>query len=125
MAQPILLCIDDDPEALHVLKIGLEDRGYTVFTVGGAKEASAFLAATTPDLIITDLRMTPVNGFDLFVELRKSPALANVPVIFLTAVEHDFAQSYGKKLGVDAYMTKPIDLDRLHAVIGERLAART
>jgi DNA-binding response OmpR family regulator len=93
--------------------------------VGGAKEASAFLAATTPDLIITDLRMTPVNGFDLFVELRKSPALANVPVIFLTAVEHDFAQSYGKKLGVDAYMTKPIDLDRLHAVIGERLAART
>jgi DNA-binding response OmpR family regulator len=125
MARPILLCIDDDPEALHVLKIGLEDRGYSVVTVGGAKEASVFLETTTPDLIITDLRMSPVNGFDLYVELRKAPAFAKIPFIFLTAVEHDFAQSYGKKLGVDAYLTKPIDLDRLHAVIGERLAARS
>ena len=124
MKPPVILYVDDDPEALRVLKIGLEDRGYAVETAPGVKEALAFLATETPSLIITDLRMSPVNGFDFYIDLKKQEAYASVPFIFLTAVEDDFARVYGQKLGVDAYMTKPVDLDRLHAFIGERIQAR-
>jgi DNA-binding response OmpR family regulator len=124
MKRPVLLYIDDDPEALNVLKIGLEDRGYTVLTALGGKDAYALLDQQSPDLIITDLRMSPVNGFDIFVELKKTPKYASMPFIFLTAVEDQFAQTYGRKLGVDAYLTKPVDIDRLDAIVAARLTAR-
>ena len=121
MKRPVILYVDDDPEALRVLKIGLEDRGYSVLTALGGKEAYDLLEAQTPDLIITDLRMTPVNGFDLFVELKKAPRFSDTPFIFLTAVEDQLAQSYGRKLGVDAYLTKPVDIDRLDAIVSTRV----
>lgn len=119
--RPLILYIDDDPEALNVLKIGLEDRGYTVLTALGGKEAYTLLESHTPALIITDLRMTPVNGFDIFIELKKNTKYAATPFIFLTAVEDQLAQTYGRKLGVDAYFTKPVDIDALEAVVVARV----
>ncbi len=120
MKRPLILYVDDDPEALRVLKIGLEDRGFIVLTALGGKEAYAILETEKPDLIITDLRMTPVNGFDLFVELKKTPKFSDTPFVFLTAVDDQLAQTYGKKLGVDAYLTKPVDIDRLEAIVVSR-----
>ena len=103
-----------------MLKIGLEDRGFIVLTALGGKEAYAILETEKPDLIITDLRMSPVNGFDLFVELKKTPKFSETPFVFLTAVDDQLAQTYGKKLGVDAYLTKPVDIDRLEAIVVSR-----
>ena len=117
MKKPILLYVDDEPDALETMKIGLEGRGYIVLTATGGKEALEILRVTIPDLIITDLRMSPMNGFDFFREAKKLPNLADIPVVVLTAVDDGFAQKYGKTLGAVGYLPKPADLDGVEAAI--------
>jgi DNA-binding response OmpR family regulator len=105
-------------------KIGLEDRGYTMLTAQSGDEALEMLKINTPDLIIADLRMQPMNGFDLYQNVRKNPSFAQIPFFFLTAVDDFLAQKYGQKLGVDAYITKPVDLDNLDAIISSKLSEK-
>ena len=93
------------------MKIGLEMRGYVVLTAGGGKEGLEILRVTIPDLILADLRMSPMNGFDFFREAKKLPKLDRTPVVFLTAVDDGFAQKYGKSLGAVGYLPKPAELD--------------
>ena len=62
------------------------------------------------------------QAHDLFVELKKTPRFAGTPFIFLTAVDDELAQTFGRKLGVDAYLTKPVDIDALVAIVSARLA---
>ena len=124
MAKKVILYVDDDREVLQSFKIGLEDRGYTLLTAESGDEALELLKTNVPDLIIADLRMQPMNGFDLFQNVRKNAGLANIPFFFLTAVDDFLAQKYGQKLGVDAYITKPVDLDNLDAIISSKLSEK-
>jgi DNA-binding response OmpR family regulator len=122
--KPLILYVDDDPEALNILKVGLEDRSFTVMTALSAKDAYDILKQYTPDAIIADLRMQPVNGFDLYQELKKSPAYSRVPFLFLTAIDDQIARNYGSRLGVDAYITKPIDIDVLETELKHQLSKK-
>ncbi len=124
MEKPVILYVDDDHELLQAFKIGLEDRGYTILGAESGDEALLILKTNTPDLIIADLRMQPMNGFDLFQNVRKNAKHAKIPFFFLTAVDDFLAQKYGQKLGVDAYITKPVDLDNLDAIISTKLAEK-
>ena len=124
MAKKVILYVDDDHEVLQSFKIGLEDRGYSLLTAESGDEALDLLKNQIPDLIIADLRMQPMNGFDLFQNVKKNPGLAHVPFFFLTAVDDFLAQKYGQKLGVDAYITKPVDLDNLDAIISSKLSEK-
>jgi DNA-binding response OmpR family regulator len=124
MAKNVILYVDDDQEVLMSFKIGLEDRGYTMLTAQSGDEALEMLKINTPDLIIADLRMQPMNGFDLYQNVRKNPSFAQIPFFFLTAVDDFLAQKYGQKLGVDAYITKPVDLDNLDAIISSKLSEK-
>lgn len=124
MAKNVILYVDDDQEVLMSFKIGLEDRGYTMLTAQSGDEALEMLKNNTPDLIIADLRMQPMNGFDLYQNVRKNPSFAQIPFFFLTAVDDFLAQKYGQKLGVDAYITKPVDLDNLDAIISSKLSEK-
>ena len=72
MAKSVILYVDDDREVLQSFKIGLEDRGYTMLTAESGDEALELLKTNTPDLIIADLRMQPMNGFDLY-QIVKPP----------------------------------------------------
>ncbi len=120
--KPLILYIDDEPDALTALKAGLEDRGYSVATAESGAEALTWLEAHTPDLIIADLRMQPMNGFELFQIVKKDPKFADTPFFFLTAVDEYLAQKYGHSLGVDAYITKPVDLQMLDQQIQNKLS---
>ncbi len=124
MARFKVLYVDDEVEALSSLKMGLEDRGYDVLTAESGSEALKVLKSNTPDVIIADLRMQPMNGFELFQEVKKNKKFLNIPFFFLTAVDDFLAQKYGKTLGVDAYITKPIDLDNLEAILKSKLAKK-
>jgi response regulator RpfG family c-di-GMP phosphodiesterase len=117
-----LLYIDDEPDSLTTVKMGLEDRGYEVLTADNGAGALELLKTHTPDVIITDLRMSPMNGFELFQEVKKIPRFAETPFFFLTAVDDYLAQKYGQTLGVDAYLTKPIELEYFDSFIKTRLS---
>ena len=123
MAKHLIIYVDDDREVLQSFKIGLEDRGYTMVTAESGEEGLELLKTHTPDLIIADLRMQPMNGFDFFQKVRKNAKFVNVPFFFLTAVDDFLAQKYGQKLGVDAYLTKPVDMDNLDALISSKLSS--
>jgi len=116
-----ILYIDDEEEALSAMKIGLEDRGYEVTTALSGEDALGTLKKQTPDVIITDLRMTPMNGFELFQQVKKIQKFKSIPFFFLTAVDDFLAQKYGQTLGVDAYITKPVDLDSIDTMIRQKI----
>ncbi|MDI6765913.1 MAG: response regulator [Bacteroidota bacterium] len=116
-----ILFVDDEADALLALKIGMEDRGYEVFTAGDGNTALETLKSVTPDIIIADLRMMPMNGFELFQEVKKIPNLVNIPFFFLTAIDDYLAQKYGQTLGVDAYVTKPVELEHLDNIIKQKI----
>ena len=117
-----ILYVDDEPDALHTMKMGLEDKGYEVLISENGNDALEILKTYTPDVIITDLRMTPMNGFELFQKVKEMSRFANTPFFFLTAVDDFLAQKYGQSLGVDAYLTKPIELDHFDSVIKHKLS---
>jgi DNA-binding response OmpR family regulator len=106
------------------MRIGLEDKGYAVIQAANGAEAIALLKTKSPDLILADLRMQPINGFELFQSIKKNPRFLKTPVFFLTAVDDPLAQKYGESLGVDAYLTKPVDIDHLDNIIRGRLGLK-
>jgi len=121
MKRKLILCVDDDEEMLKILRPQLEDWGYEVASFSDGPTALAELGHLTPDLMIIDLRMQYINGFELYQRIRKLSAFVKTPVFFLTAVDDPLAANYGKGIGADAYLTKPIDLDKLEALIREKL----
>jgi len=121
MQNSMILCVDDDAESLNALKTGLEQRGYAVTTASSGPDAIAQLKSVTPSLVITDLKMEPMNGFELYERVRKDPLLHDVPFFFLTAVDDFLARKYSSFLGVDVYITKPVDLEMLDRAIRSKL----
>jgi len=115
-----ILYVDDETDVLHMMKIGLEDRGYDVRISDNGNGALELLKTDEPDIIIADLRMSPMNGFELFQEVKKIKTLKDVPFFFLTAVDDFLAQKYGHSLGVDAYITKPVDMENLDLLIKQK-----
>jgi DNA-binding response OmpR family regulator len=116
-----VLLVDDEEEVLTLMSVGLTNRGYEVHTAQSGEAALKALRTFTPDIIITDLRMQPMNGFDFFHEARKITRLAEIPFFFLTGVDDFLAQKYSSSLGVDAYITKPIDTAGLDSLIKDKL----
>jgi len=105
--KPKILLVDDDPDLLRLLSIRLQGGGYTVTAVGGAEAALSQVAVTTPDVVITDLRMGGMDGMSLFESLQKKhPAL---PVIILTAHGTIPDAVAATQRGVSGYLTKPFD----------------
>ena len=121
MSKQSILYVDDEPDALQSIKAGLQDRGYDVLTAESGDEALKALKTGFPDLIIADLRMHPMNGFELLQKVKKIPRFNSTPFFFLTAVDDYMSEKYGQTLGVDAYIKKPVDLDDLVALIKYKL----
>lgn len=119
-----ILCVDDEVDSLRVISLALEESGYKVLSASGGMEALHLLESSVPDLIISDLRMPNMNGFELFLKVKKDPHHTNTPFFFLTAVDDFLAVKYGKELGVDAYLTKPIDIDDLEKQIDKFIQSR-
>ena len=124
MKKRLILIVDDEKDVLDSYRVALVAKGYDVIAAQAGPEALEILNSYTPDIIITDLRMEPMNGFDLFQEVKKNSKLAAIPFFFLTAVNDYLAQKYGSKLGVDAYITKPVDIDDLDALVKDKLSGK-
>lgn len=116
-----ILVVDDQPEIVENLALVLEEEGYRVLTAADGLEALDRLAAHPVDLVVADIAMPRLNGYQLYERMRENPAWLTVPFIFLTARAMDSDVRYGKELGVDDYLTKPIQPEDLLAAICGRL----
>jgi DNA-binding NarL/FixJ family response regulator len=112
-----LLVVDDEPNLLRAVAVCLRAEGYEVSTARSGAEAIMRLAETVPDLIVSDIRMPGMDGYQLARQIRSSSRTALVPIVFLTAKDETADRIEGFRAGVDAYLVKPFEPDELVAVI--------
>lgn len=112
-----LLIVDDEPNLLRAVEACLRSEGYEVMTARSGQEALMRVAQKVPDIIISDIRMPGMDGYQLARQLRRSPRTSLVPLIFLTAKDETTDRIEGFRSGVDAYLTKPFEPEELVAVI--------
>jgi DNA-binding response OmpR family regulator len=113
-----ILCVEDEEMLLQDLREELEDENFEVLTAKNGHIALEILQDEKPDLIISDMMMPKMDGPTMLAHIRQSrPNMNDVPIIFLTAkaTRDDIVQ--GKRLGVDDYLTKPVDYDLLLATV--------
>lgn len=113
-----ILIADDEIDIRNLIKISLEENGYTVLAAKNGKEALDILMSQDVHLAILDVMMPFMDGFNL---LRKIREYSTIPVILLTARSEDMDKVLGLGLGADDYMSKPFSIDELIARVGAQL----
>ncbi|MBN2463008.1 MAG: response regulator, partial [Dehalococcoidia bacterium] len=101
-----ILVVDDEPNILELAKLYLEQEGYRVEGVGTGKDALSKLSSTKPSLIVLDLMLPDIDGFEVCREIRKK---SDTPILMLTARKEDVDKIVGLELGADDYLTKPFN----------------
>lgn len=111
-----MLVVDDDADKLNLLAMALSMAGYDVLTAGDGQEALITMATSEPDLVISDVMMPKMNGFDLARQIRQNPQTKFIPVILQSAGRH-LAEDLrlGSEVGALGYITDPTDLELLLA----------
>ena len=117
-----ILLVDDDPDFLFLVKASLTREGFDVTLAHDGREALNRMVEATPDLIISDVMMPLMDGFEMLKEMRENPKTASIPVIMLTAraAENDVVN--GISLGADDYLSKPFSVDVLLAKVRSKLS---
>ena len=114
-----ILVIDDDESILQLLRMHLSAAGYEVRVATDAISAGYMVLRSPPDLIITDVNMPHMDGFEFIAALKADKTVPNIPVIFLTSMEE--GDHRGKSLGAVGYVTKPVRADRLLALVAQHV----
>jgi len=118
-----LLCVEDDRETAALIAEELIERGYEVIVAHDGREGLAAILKTMPDLVLCDISMPAMSGFELLERLiALAPRFSKMPFIFLTALTDRDNELKGRQMGADDYVTKPIDFDMLATIINARLA---
>lgn len=123
MAERLLL-VDDEPGLREAVQAYLEDSGFTVDTASNAQEGWELLQQHAPNLVISDIMMPQVDGYQFLKQLREDPRFNTLPVVFLTARGMTADRIQGHRAGVDAYLSKPFDPDELVAIVENILERR-
>ena len=118
-----ILIVDDNVANLKLARVLLKGEGYEVRTAADAEEALEILREFRPRLILTDLQMPGMDGFELTRRLKADPALRGVIVLALTAYAMKGDEERARAAGCDGYVAKPIDTRGLPGVIAGYLAA--
>ncbi len=107
--KPDILVVDDESDIVDILKYNLEkENEYTVHAAYNGTEALAIAKKEKPDLILLDIMMPGMNGFEICKNLKSEPETKRIPVIFLTAKENEIDEIVGLEIGADDYIQKPI-----------------
>jgi two-component system, OmpR family, alkaline phosphatase synthesis response regulator PhoP len=112
-----IFAVDDEKDLQDIIKINLSKEGYTVKTFSSAEEALKALDNTVPDLILLDIMMQGMDGYEFCRKIRSVPQYKLIPVIFLSAKSEEFDKVLGLELGADDYLTKPFGMKELIARI--------
>ncbi|MEM1169363.1 MAG: response regulator transcription factor [Cyanobacteria bacterium P01_H01_bin.35] len=120
-----ILLVDDEPGLREAVQAYLEDSGFQVDVASNANEGWDILQSHLPDLVITDIMMPQVDGYQFLQKLREEPRFKALPVVFLTAKGMTTDRIQGYQAGCDAYLSKPFDPEELVAIVENLLERRT
>ncbi len=113
-----ILVVDDVTDNLILISLVLQNKGYRVLTAKSGEEAIHVARIGRPDLVLMDIAMPDVDGLAATRRIRKIPELRHLPVIALTAFDTLGFKQAAYEAGFDAYLTKPIDLEKLENLVG-------
>jgi CheY-like chemotaxis protein len=116
-----ILIIDDEPAWQKITSHILKNRGYDVKIAGSGAEALKALSSFRPDLILSDVRMPDMNGFDLVDNLKRIPAASTTPVIFFSAIDDYDARKIARTLGAVDFLVKPFNEEEVGTVLLKHL----
>lgn len=120
-----ILIIEDEVQIRENIQQILELSGFEAYTAYDGKAGLELVKTSPPDLILCDIMMPELDGYDVLSALRQEPATASIPVIFLTAKADRVDLRRGMELGADDYLTKPFETDELLRAISARLERQT
>ncbi len=123
MAKKRILCVEDHPEMIELVQLILGRRGYEVVGAVGGREGIEAMVEDPPDLLLLDLMMPDVDGWEVFRQIRAKEALKDVPVVIITAKAQTIDRVLGLEIaGVDDYITKPFGprelVDSVERILG-------
>lgn len=116
-----ILIVDDETYILNILDFSLGGEGFEVITASNGEEALTTAVDLHPDLIVLDVMMPKIDGFEVCRALKTKNDTKDIPIILLTAKDRDSDRKRGEEVGVDRYMTKPFSPQRLIEAIHEML----
>lgn len=119
MPSKTIMIVDDELNILVPLQFLMEQNGFRVVLAQSGRDALEALEESKPDLILLDIMLPDLDGYEIFQMIRANPAWDGIKVIFLTAKNRDGDIAKGLNLGVDAYVTKPFSNAELLAVVNE------
>ena len=124
MYQAKILVVDDEVYILHILDFILGAESYDVVTATNGEQALQKVREEKPDLVILDIMMPKLDGYETCRMIKNDPATKNIPVILLTAKGREVDQKLGREVGANDYMTKPFSpsklIERVQAILGVR-----
>src|SRR5215216_30089 len=112
MARGKILVVDDSPTDLAVMTTPLRRDGYSVVTASSGEEALVQLEQETIDLVLLDVIMPGINGFQLCRSLRRDPRWAQMPIVLVTSKNQDSDRHWGLKQGATDYLSKPFSREQ-------------
>lgn len=124
MRKTKILVADDNLNILEVIKMEFESMDFAVLTAVDGEEALEKVYKEFPDLIILDIMMPKINGYEVCRRLKASPLTADIPIIMLTAKSQKEDKFWGRDAGADDYVTKPFDPVELEALVEKLLTLR-
>lgn len=124
MSSAQLLLVDDEPGLREAVKDYLTESGFSVQVASNAREGWELMQQNTPELVISDIMMPQVDGYQFLKQLRDDPRFKALPVIFLTAKGMTGDRIQGYQARCDAYLSKPFDPDELVAIVENLLERR-
>jgi two-component system, OmpR family, alkaline phosphatase synthesis response regulator PhoP len=116
-----VLIVDDEPNIVVSLEFLMKQKGYTVKAVDNGKDALDALREFAPDLVLLDVMMPLLSGYELAQKVRENPAWSHVRIVMLSAKGRDVEVTKGMAMGADAYVTKPFSTKDLVAKVQELL----
>lgn len=108
-----ILIVDDEEDTLILLRDRLKEEGFQTIEASSGKDAIAKASASSPDLILLDIMMPEVTGWDVMEQLQRSEGTANIPVVVLSAAKSEVDVQRGYKMGIKNYLTKPFEVKEL------------
>jgi DNA-binding response OmpR family regulator len=114
-----ILIVDDEEDFLALLRYALEERGFEVASASNAIEAGILISSQLPAVILMDIKMPGINGFQACEALKKNSLTKDVPIIVVSALSDDADIRKARELGVVDYLVKPVNMEKLIQKIRE------
>ena len=118
-----ILVVDDEMYIVNILDFSLDSEGFEVVNAANGEEALRRAVEVMPDLIVLDIMMPKIDGFEVCRALKAKDETKDIPIILLTAKDRDADRKKGEEVGADGYMSKPFSPTRLVDLVRELLAA--